>query len=287
MALEPDASLERQMGMRPSVVLLALAVAGCASGSHASGEAPSAAARNSPAQVSVQVSVPSRTMEAGSSMLAHIIIDNRTGHAIHAPGCGQLFELALDTSSHPALASRWPACLQILTIPIGKSSYPQTITATYDECGGTTSLPADYHACLPGGRPPPLPAGEYRVVFFESSNIVSVPAPIPVRVTPRSLLASPPSSPPGSCLTPRSTTCGIPSQVPFCRRRADLRGFSLAGTQVDHDHGGPLRPPVPEASGRARNALDQAFTRARVCPESARLRSRQAAGPYVMPRALA
>jgi hypothetical protein len=25
---------------------------------------------------------------AGSSMLAHIVVDNRTGHAIHAEGCG-------------------------------------------------------------------------------------------------------------------------------------------------------------------------------------------------------
>jgi hypothetical protein len=64
MALEPAVSLERHIGMRASVVLLALAVAGCVSGCHASGHAPAAAPRYSPAQVSVQVMVPSRTMEA-------------------------------------------------------------------------------------------------------------------------------------------------------------------------------------------------------------------------------
>ena len=174
--------------MRASVVLLALAVAGCASGSHASsshasGTASAAAPRYSPAQVSVQVQVPSRTMEAGSSMLAHIIVDNRTGHAIHAKGCGQLFELALGNSSHPAL-SGWPACLQTLTIPIGKTSYPWTIRATYDSCGG---VGAGELACLPHGQPPPLPAGEYDVVFSQQTPIVSVPPPIPVRVTPRPL----------------------------------------------------------------------------------------------------
>ena len=181
MAPEPDASLERQIGMRASVVLLALAVAGCASGSYASGQAPAASPRHSPALVSVQVNVPSRTMEAGSSMLAHIIVDNRTGHAIHAQGCGSLFALALGSSSHPARVA-WSACLQILTIAIGKSSYPETITASYDSCGGP-GLPA----CLPDGRLPLLPAGEYRVVFFQLGHIVSAPAPIPVRVTPRSL----------------------------------------------------------------------------------------------------
>ena len=184
MAPQPAVSLERQIGMRVSVVLLALAVAGCASGGHASGHASAAAPRYSAALVSVQVEVPSRTMVAGSSMLAHIVVDNRTGHAIHANGCGQLFELALGSDSYPA-QGEWPPCLQPLTIAVGRSSYPWTIRATYDECGGTGNPPPP--ACLPGGRPPPLPAGEYDVVFFQSSNIVSVPAPIPVRVTPRSL----------------------------------------------------------------------------------------------------
>jgi hypothetical protein len=183
MALEPAVSLERQIGMRASVVLLALAVAGCASGSHASGHASAAAPRYSPALVSVQVQVPSRTMEAGTSMLAHIVVDNRTGHAIHAKGCGQLFELALGSDSYPALGE-WPPCLTTLTIAVGRSSYPWTIRASYSSCGGTGIPPV--HACMHGGGAPPLPAGKYRVVFFQSSNIVSVPAPIPVRVTPRS-----------------------------------------------------------------------------------------------------
>lgn len=82
-------------------------------------------------------------------MLAHIIVDNRTGRAIHAKGCGQLFELALGNSSHPAL-SAWPACLQTLTIATGKSSYPWTIRASYGRCGG---VGAGELACLPHGQP--------------------------------------------------------------------------------------------------------------------------------------
>jgi hypothetical protein len=121
-------------------------------------------------------------MEAGSSMLAHIVVDNRTGHAIHAEGCGQLFELALGSDSYPAQAG-WPACLQPLTIAAGTSSYPWTITASYDACGGIAIPPLP--ACL-DGRPPPLPAGNYSIVFFQSSDIVSAPAPIPVQITPRS-----------------------------------------------------------------------------------------------------
>jgi len=184
MALEPAASSRRQTGMRASVVLLALAVAGCASGSYASRQAPPPAPRDSPALISVQVKVPSRTLAAGSSMPAQIVVDNRTGHAIHVPGCGSLFQLALDSNSyHPE--PLWPACLQAFTIAIGKSSYPVTLTASYYVCGGvaSTGIPA----CLPDDQPPPLPAGEYRAVLFQSPHIVSAPAPIPVRVTPRSL----------------------------------------------------------------------------------------------------
>jgi hypothetical protein len=179
MALEPAASLGRQISMKASVVLLVLAVAGCASG-HVLAAAP----RHSPALVSVQVKLPSRTMEAGSSMLADIVVDNRTGRAIHASSCVSLFKLVLGSSSHPPDVVR-PACLQIFTIPVGKSSYPETITASYGSCGhvATAGMPA----CLPDGRLPPLPAGEYRVVFFGADHIVSAPAPIPVQVTPRSL----------------------------------------------------------------------------------------------------
>lgn len=167
---------KRQTGMRALVVLLALAVAGCTSGSYATSQAPAAA-------VSVQVKLQSQTMEAGSSMPAHIIVDNRTGHAIHVKGCEGIFALELNSSSyHPQPG--WPLCLQTLTIANGESSYRVMLTASYDVCGrvASTFSPACLH-----GRPPPLPAGEYRAVLFESAHIVTAPAPIPVLVTPRSL----------------------------------------------------------------------------------------------------
>ena len=116
-------------------------------------------------------------------MLAHIIVDNRTGHAIHSGGCGQLFELALAASGQPAV-SGWPACLETLTIAAGQTSYPWTIRASYGECGG---VGVGVHACLPHNQPPPLPAGEYDVVFCQQTPLVSDPARIPIRITPRPL----------------------------------------------------------------------------------------------------
>ena len=117
-------------------------------------------------------------------MLSHIIIDNRTGHAIHAYGCGELFQVQLGSSSRPNPGAAWPACLTVLTIAIGKTSYPQKITASYSSCGGTGNPPL--HRCMHGGGAPPLPAGKYYVVFYQSSHLIQAPASIPVLITPRS-----------------------------------------------------------------------------------------------------
>jgi hypothetical protein len=121
-------------------------------------------------------------MVAGSSMSARIVVDNSTGHVVHAVGCLSLFQLALASSSYRPEPA-WPACAQKFTIATGDSSYPVTLTASYDACGAGAGTPA----CLAGDPMPPLPAGEYRAVLFQSSHIGSAPASIPVRVTPRSL----------------------------------------------------------------------------------------------------
>jgi len=167
-----------------AVALGATAVAHGFSGTTQPGATAYASAKPgySPALVSVQVKLPARTMAAGSSMPAQIIVDNKTGHAIHVNGCGSLFQLALESDTyHPEVG--WPLCLQILTIAIGKSTYPVPFTASYLNCGPAAPGHGTTHVCV-HGRPPALPAGEYRVVLFQSHHVVSAPAPIPVTVTP-------------------------------------------------------------------------------------------------------
>ncbi len=116
-------------------------------------------------------------------MSGHVVIENGTGRAIHTSGCLTLFQVALVSSTyHPAIA--WLDCLQPFTIPIGQSSYPVTVAASYIQCGqGRPS--GVIKACLPGGHPPPLPPGTYRAVLFQSRHLVPVPPPITVRVTSR------------------------------------------------------------------------------------------------------
>lgn len=169
--------------MRAAIVFLAFVVTGCASGGYASQHAPPTASHHPHASVSAQLKLPSRTLPAGSSMPARVIVNNQTGHAIHLIGCLSLFGAALVSSSyHPEPV--WPACQRELTVPTGKSIYRVALTATYEEC---SEVPGQGRACLPGGRMPPLPPGNYRATLFQSSHVVSAPAPIPVKVTPRSL----------------------------------------------------------------------------------------------------
>lgn len=168
--------------MRFSVASLAFlaAVAGCAGGTTAQ-SAVRPHATSAAAPVSVRVVLPSRTMTAGSRMSGRVVVDNRTGHAIHVGACGLPFMVALSSHTyHPTVA--WLACAHIFTIPAGSSSYRVEILASYLACGlrGGPS-------CLPGKHKiPPLPAGRYQAkLFFQGKQFGPAPPAIPLRVTPK------------------------------------------------------------------------------------------------------
>lgn len=164
-------------GVRALVIVLGLVAAGCSSSATMPG------AVGSPAPISARVVLPARTMTAGSSMAGHVVIENNTGRAIHTSGCLTLFQVALVSSSyHPTIA--WLDCLRSFTIPVGQSSYPVTIAASYGRC--SQGRPSDsIKSCLPNGHLPPLPPGIYRAVLFQVRHLVPAPSPVTIRVTPR------------------------------------------------------------------------------------------------------
>ncbi|HVB43175.1 MAG TPA: hypothetical protein VNF47_10775 [Streptosporangiaceae bacterium] len=166
--------------MRALVIVLGLVAVGC---STSSATLPGPSAVRAPAPISARVVLPERAMTAGSSMSGHVVVENDTGRAIRTSGCLTLFQVALASSSyHPAIA--WLDCLQSFTIPVGQSSYPVTVVASYGRC--SQGRPSDaIKACLPGGHPPALPPGIYRAVLFHVRHLVPVPPPVTVRVTPR------------------------------------------------------------------------------------------------------
>jgi hypothetical protein len=163
------------MDMKPFVTLLAILAAGCSSGGHITPQSS-----GSLHTLSARIVLPSRTMTAGSAIKGRLVVTNNTGRAIHALGCGTLFQVALTSNTyHPDVA--WPLCLQHLTIPAGVTSYRITVNATYLSCGQSQSA-STTPACPPGGGMPPLPAGKYRAKLFQSRHVVQAPPGVPVRV---------------------------------------------------------------------------------------------------------
>jgi hypothetical protein len=115
-------------------------------------------------------------------MPGRVVVENNTGRAIHVPGCWRLFQVALVSSKNrPTVA--WLTCLQTFTIPAGQSSYPATVQASYSQCSPGRPR-GGVRACLPGGRPPPLPPGDYRARLFQDGHLVPVPPAMTVHVTP-------------------------------------------------------------------------------------------------------
>jgi len=171
------------------LAVLALLLAGCASGSHGAAVAPPAArprpvatpAPGHPTVLSADVVLPSDTMPAGSAMAGQVLVDNDTGHAVHVAGCLALFQVVLTSSTYrPAVA--WATCLQQFTIPPGQTRYRVTLTASYSQC--SQGRPRDgLRACLPDGRMPPLPPGTYQARLFQVRKLVQGPPAVTVRVT--------------------------------------------------------------------------------------------------------
>jgi hypothetical protein len=176
--------------------VLALLLAACSSGSRTASRTPAGAVaqpaahphtrlapahRRSSASLPARVILPSRTMMAGSSLSGYVLVDNNTGHAVHTYGCGALFQVLL-ISSHYRTPVAWLTCLQPFVIPVGESRYPAPVRASYSECSQGRPQ-RGFRPCLPGGRPPPLPPGDYHAVLFQVHDLVRVPPATAVRVT--------------------------------------------------------------------------------------------------------
>ena len=191
----PMAAIARRRGRRRRQGAMAAAVAAAAAAiaavvlpaaigsvSHGPHTASLPGPGPSPAPLAAQLVLPSRTMTAGSTMKARVVIDNRTGHVINASGCGSLFQVLLVSKTYHPVVS-WTLCLQHFTIPTGKSSYQTTILASYNQCERIQNHGTG-RACLPGGHVPPLPAGNYHATLFWTGIRIPAPPAIAVRVIP-------------------------------------------------------------------------------------------------------
>jgi len=123
-------------------------------------------------------------MRAGASLKGRVILQNNTGHALHANGCG-FFSVALENAHYrPHIA--WASCLMRYTFPVGRSSYPVTVAARYLGCTGSKPS-GDLPACgISNGHPdiPSLPTGTYRARLFQITQIAPTPPGVTVQVVP-------------------------------------------------------------------------------------------------------
>jgi hypothetical protein len=88
------------MDMKPFVTFLAILAAGCSSGGHVTPQSS-----GSVHTLSARIVLPPRTMTAGSAIKGRLVVTNNTGRAIHASGCGTLFQVALTSNTyHPDVA---------------------------------------------------------------------------------------------------------------------------------------------------------------------------------------
>src|SRR5580658_4147870 len=183
----------RRTGKTPAVCLSALLLTGCtAGGNHAlsprgtlpartsptSTPAPPAASTPVTAPLSAQVILPSKRMVAGSTMTAHVIVDNRSGQALKVGGCGSLFQVLL-TSAHVHPQPAWPSCIEPISVPVGVSKYTVSVMASYSMCDQRGPPPV----CRKAGQPPPLPPGQYEATLFQIRSIAPPPPPPTIWVT--------------------------------------------------------------------------------------------------------
>jgi len=174
--------MRRRIILLPAVVTaVVLAAAGCESRPAAGHPGVTEQPARPAAPVSIQLVLPSTTMTTGTRLAAHVKVDNNTGHAIHVPGCGAPFTVALASSTYrPVIAVL--TCVQLLTIRPGWSSYRVLVLASYLSCSPGHASGAR-PACLPGMRMPPLPPGRYHAtLFFLVREFAPAPPAIPVRV---------------------------------------------------------------------------------------------------------
>jgi hypothetical protein len=162
------------------VVAAAVGVAGCASRTSLGPPAttpPWRTTTTTPTPLSARLALESTTVRTGGALSGRIIVENDTGHALHASGCGGIFQVVLKSSTyHPEPV--WPTCLGPVTIPTGTSTYPVQVEARYGMCGQGGGLPR----CV-GAGPPGLPPGEYQATTVELGHAVPLPSPVAVEVT--------------------------------------------------------------------------------------------------------
>ncbi len=68
-------------------------------------------------------------------MSGNVVVENNTGRPLNATGCGRLFQVTLGNAKiRPSVEWLQLRCARPFTIPVGESSYPVTVDASFHAC---------------------------------------------------------------------------------------------------------------------------------------------------------
>jgi len=145
------------------------------------------AAGSSPPAATARLVLPTRTIAAGSTLQATLVIHNPPGAPplAYSACAGVPIAVRLSNRRVSQASPFWPTCAGAAsTVPSGRSTFPVTIYGTYTSCTqGSPPNPGEPEcpAVLPPF--PSLPPGRYAArTFTLFSPSLSIP-PVQVRVT--------------------------------------------------------------------------------------------------------
>ena len=159
---------------RLTVALATMTIAGC-TGTASTTTAVSFPSAPREAPLSVRLIV-SPMIVSGSVVTAHLVIENRTRHAIPVIDCNdEMFQVLLVNRTYP-LGPDWQQCAGRDSIPPGVSVRATRVQASVNTCvAGRTTVPAVFR-CTSRGTVPALPPGTYHArVFAVHPDLPSAP----------------------------------------------------------------------------------------------------------------
>jgi len=176
----------KQIAARALAVAAVALAAGCTGRSATHSTTPPTAGSSTTVpgtrpSLSATLALTATTVKAGGQLSGQVVVENDTGHALRVTGCGSIFQVLLTSGTYEPTPV-WPTCVQIITIPKGRSAYRVSVATTYFACsqrGPSGTLPA----CTATGSSPVLPPGPYEARTFESGDAVPLPQLVDVRVT--------------------------------------------------------------------------------------------------------
>ena len=167
-----------------AVTVFAVVLGACGSGSGSSAPETTTSSTTSipvvaEGAVGAHLEVPTTSVASGGELTATVVVVNRTAAPITVTSCGPIYGAGLESDAIPSGLGFLACAGPPQYLPVGESRWSVTARAAYSMCGGSGTRESP--ACV-DGRPPGLPAGEYRLIAGSIDPRAPLPVPVVVAV---------------------------------------------------------------------------------------------------------